>query len=181
MLQPMVWITPRWRTRCFLAFAALALVLVYVMAQVGARLINESVPQGIISFELAESLEASLAIQVAWGEKGRQYAALSLGLDYFFLLVYGLALSLACVCFAAWGEDDSRLARLMPWLPLAAATMDALENYALIRLLFGEVRGGWVLLARDSALIKFALLALVALYLLYALALVLRVRWLSLR
>lgn len=177
MLHPLIWIPSRWHTRAFIVLCALALSMLVIMRWVHQPLISDAVPGGIIDFELAASLDASLAIQVAWGEKGRMYAALGLGLDYLYLLLYALALSLACSRFAYWGEGQGRLSVVMSWVPIAAALFDALENYALARLLFGEVREGWVIVARDCALLKFALLAVVALYLVYAAAQMVKVRW----
>jgi len=105
----------------------------------------------------------------AWGNRGRSAARASLLLDYPYLATYGPLLARAC---EVTGERLSergihalgRMRRPMAATQLAAALLDAVENAALLGVLAGR-RGRWPMIARTSALAKFALLSMGGLYL----------------
>lgn len=124
---------------------------------------------GIVAFELAGSRARADAILAAWGEEGRMRAAVLQGLDYLFLLLYPLAIGLGCVMVAHRLEALPVLAAagmLLAWAQFGAALLDAVENYALIRLLFGDGGHTWAPLARRCALVKFAIVLLGIFYVL---------------
>ena len=87
---------------------------------------------------------------------GSVHAALSLGLDFLFLIFYSTAFSLACML---WGSGSSERIRffgsLFAWISLFAGVFDGLENLALIQLLFGSEHSAWIGMGRWSALTKF--------------------------
>jgi hypothetical protein len=117
---------------------------------------------GIIPFELAGTPERAERIMQRWGPVGQAAARRSLILDYPFLLAYAPLQALAC---DAAGDALSRrhhelLAAAgapLAWGQLAGAGFDAIENAALLGVLFGgDAR--LPALARACATIKFALL-----------------------
>ena len=64
----------------------LALVTLGALALIDLHLRNAVSPQGIVSFELCAYTGSCRAIVEAWGPSGQVWAALSLGLDYLFML-----------------------------------------------------------------------------------------------
>jgi hypothetical protein len=70
------------------------------MSSLDRNLTTAAAPRGIVSLELAGDLEQGNRILTAWSTEGKVYAALSLGLDYLFLIVYAAFISLACVLIA---------------------------------------------------------------------------------
>lgn len=177
--HPFTWLAPHARGRAFAVLLVFTLGVMAALNALGAALFSEAAPQGIISFEFAGELSAARQIINAWGPGGQVAAGLSLGLDYLFLVLYAAAIGLGCVLvaegFAARSTALARVGVVLAWGQLLAALLDAVENYALIRLLLGAGEALWPALARASALPKFALVALGLLYvLLGALALALR-------
>jgi hypothetical protein len=96
------------------------------------------------------------------------YAGVNLGLDYLFLVAYGAAIALGCTIVAGRLRDASRgvgaLGAWLAWAALGAATLDSVENYALIRLLLGSASAALPAVARACAIVKFFLVALSLLY-----------------
>ncbi len=128
-------------------------------------------PRGIVSFELAGRLDKTRAVLDSWNPRARIFAGLSLGLDYLFMLLYGgllwwiiRRLALRFGRTSVFYKAGMLLAVLM-WL---AVTADALENYALIRLLTGGLQASWAHIARFSAQLKFTIVGLGLLYALVA-------------
>ena len=89
-------------------------------------------------------------------------------LDYVFLLSYSTTIGLACVWTARFLHDRQwSLARIgvpLAWVQWLAAVLDAIENYALITMLFGSVTSPWPQIAYWCAIIKFALVFLGMVY-----------------
>ena len=86
-------------------------------------------------------------------------------IDYPYLLAYATTLSLGCVLIARHLPGPRNVASLGVWLAwgiIGAALLDAVENAALLHLLLGDRREGWVALAFWCAVPKY-LLVLVAL------------------
>jgi len=143
------------------ALIFLALFLTVILQIVGGPLATGAAPAGIVSFEFAGNLEQVEKILTSWDQEARLHAALSLGLDYLYLVVYALAIGATCLKAAAfWRGKRTGLARLGFWLGWSqgvAALLDAIENLALIRLLFGATTPFWPPLAQICATVKFLL------------------------
>jgi len=158
----------------------ITLAMMVIMNMVGAPLINETAPLGIISYEFAGDVPTAQAIIDSWDTNARMSASLSLGLDYLFLVVYSTTIALGCL----WsGELLKRmnwplggLATILAWLLWLAALMDAVENYALIRMLFGSVVSPLPAVAVICAGIKFGLIFAGLVYFMYGL-----VSWITTR
>ena len=147
------------RRRLLWISAGLSFVLMGVLTRIGVPLESEAAPRGIVSFELAGDASTAQAILDSWSDAARLHAALSLGLDYLFLVAYAVALSLACVevakRIAPTGLGLARVGVLLAWGQLLAAGLDAIENFALIQLLLGSDGASWPGLAWWCAAIKF--------------------------
>jgi len=149
------------------------LALMVTLSALGAPLRTDASPAGIVSFEFAGSLDAAQGMIESWGETGRIYAGLNLGLDYLFLIAYPFAIGLACVIVSrrlrVRGTGFLNAGIVLAWAQGAAGLLDALENYSLIRALLGTQIEAWPTIARLAATGKFALVALGLLFVLAAL------------
>ncbi len=136
----------------------------------GASLRTEAAPWGIVSFEFAGDLAGAEAMLASWGHEGVVAAAFNLGLDYAFLLAYAVALALACVAVVdgvkARAGGYARIGAVVAWTPFGAVLLDAVENAALIQVVFGAQAAVWLVLAWWCALVKFILVGLGILYVL---------------
>ncbi len=162
------------RSLVFGVSALASMVLMLLLNLTGSSLTTSVAPMGIVSYELAGSVEKATAILASWDAAAQRAAAFNLGLDYLFMLAYGLAFSLAC-----WMAGDALRARGWPLASLAgplatgawlAAAFDAVENFALTSmLLVGAASAPWPEIARVCAWLKFTLLFLGLVYAFYGL------------
>ena len=159
--HPFEWFTPSGQIRAFIFFFILSLMVMVSLQVTGARLITTVSPSGILSFEFAGELSAAQNMVNSWGQTGRVYAGLNLGLDYLFLLVYACAIGLGCVLVARNLSPRTTLLTnlgiLIAWSQLGAALLDGVENYALIRVLFGTEMTVWPVVAHWCAIPKFSI------------------------
>ncbi|MBN1450953.1 MAG: hypothetical protein JW963_08065 [Anaerolineales bacterium] len=184
MKHPLETIPSASRKPLFWAFLAGTLVLFAVFRVLDAPLRTPAAPNGIVSFELAGTPSQAQAIIDSWQEmavlandvagepvpgmanRAYSFAVFGLGIDYLFMPVYATALALGILLAA--GRHKGRFASLGAWLgwgAYAAALFDAVENYALVRmLLMNEVRSPYPEVAAFSATIKFGLLFLGLIY-----------------
>ncbi len=160
--SPFSWWSLRSQQLVFAVLTPLAILCAFIMTRIGQPLVEAGA--NIVDFELAGTLRLAQDILQMWGAEGQIYAALSLGLDYLFLLLYGSAISLGCVLVAQfWRDKAPWLATIGSWLAwglLVAALLDAIENAALIRLLLGGQEMWLAPVARWCALVKFGLVFL---------------------
>lgn len=172
--HPFQFLSPRARKKVFAVLFALTVIVMAALQIVGAPLvIEDDAPWGIVSFEFAGDAASAEAMIEFWRERGALvYAGLSLGLDYLFLILYPATLSLGCALVAERLSGGlSRLSRAgfaLAWLQLAAAPLDAMENYALIRLLLGAREEIWPATAYGCAGPKFAIISIGGAYLILA-------------
>jgi len=147
------------------------------------KLISAAAPRGIVSFELAGNIQQVSQILAEWGPEGRVYAALSLGLDYLFLIVYALFISLACVLIARYLTLKitflAAVGFVLGWGQFFAAILDAVENLALIRLLLGSQQPSWPVIARWCAIVKFGIVGAGLAYILIGTLIVLMLKSLT--
>ena len=168
------------RKPLFWAFLAGTLCLFAVFRVLDAPLRTTAAPNGIVSFELAGTPFQAQAIIDSWQElaylassvagepvpglvsRAFSFAAFGLGIDYLFMPLYATALALGILLAA--GKHGGWFATFGAWLgwgAYAAALFDALENYALARmLLMNQVWSPYPQVAAFSASVKFVLLLL---------------------
>jgi hypothetical protein len=173
-LTPYPWIIDSAKVPILIALVTFSIILTIALSLIGRSLTTEAAPLGIISFELAGSPAQAIKILASWSEVVKRDAFLSLGLDYLYLCVYPLAISLACHLVAASGTGSWRIGDMggdyLSWLVLAAIPLDGLENYALIRVLKSPERKVWPVVARWCAIPKFGIVILGLVYTLLGLA-----------
>ena len=184
MKHPLESIPVASRKPLFLAFLAGTLFLFAVFRVLDAPLQTSAAPNGILSFELAETPFQAQAIIDSWHEmamfvssvegesvpglvsRAYAFAAFGLGIDYLFMPIYATALALGILLAA--GRDGEWFANLGAWLgwgAYAAALFDAVENYALAgMLLMNQIWSPYPQVAAISATIKFGLLVLGLVY-----------------
>ncbi len=120
-------------------------------------------PHGIISFELAGSVDKARQIIAAW-EAARitDRAFFSLKLDFAWIPCYSTSLSVAC----AWTSEMiarhqrqalARFGILLAWAQWFAGGLDVAENIALLIVLKGRATSFWTRAAQLAAILKFAL------------------------
>jgi uncharacterized protein YhhL (DUF1145 family) len=170
MRHPLEFLPLNLRKPFFFVFLGLTILVFGVFGVLDQSLRTDAAPFGIVSFELAGSPQRAFQILVSWegvcadcpaiqNFQPYLYAAFGLGLDYLFMPAYALALSLGLLMAGAGRADwHSRWTAVMGWGAFAAALFDALENYALWKILTGSVAAPFPQIAGICAVIKFALL-----------------------
>jgi len=184
MKHPLENIPSTSRKPLFWAFLAGTLILFAIFRVLDAPLRTAAAPNGIVSFELAGTLFQAQAIIDSWHEmaylvssvegqpvpgfvsRAYSFAAFGLGIDYLFMPVYATTLALGILL--ASGRQGSWFTALGAWLgwgAYVAALFDAVENYALARmLLLNQVWSPYPEVAAFSASVKFVLLSLGLVY-----------------
>lgn len=178
--HPFGWLSDSGQKRAFLGVFVFTLAAMMCMNIIGNPLVNETAPQGIVSFEFAGTLDAAHRMMESWGEKGLISAGLSLGFDYLFLVVYALCIALGCVLVARAMQNRVKslfaIGALLAWAQFLAAVLDAIENFALIRVLLGSSAELWPTLARFCAGPKFLIVSAGLLYIIIGLILLFTVK-----
>ncbi len=159
MFHPLEFIPEKSRRKVFIPLLILTLGLLGVFRLLDAPLQNPAAPSGIVSFELAGTVEKATTIMESWDERAQLFAAFGLGLDYLFLVVYGVTISLGVLMVATkHGGKFVKVGSYIGWGVLTASLFDALENLALWRILSGWAQPHCYQVAAISATIKFGLL-----------------------
>ena len=166
---PFQWLQPAIQLRVLLLSLLPLSALIRAIIVTNTPLENLAAPHGMVSFQLAGSLDASRTILNSWDQHARVLAALNLGIDYLYMVAYAFTIGLACVLLSRrFVKRSTLLTRAgvgLSWAMLAALLLDAAENYFLIGLLMGEQQTLWPVLARWCALPKFGLVLAALTYL----------------
>lgn len=115
---------------------------------------------GIVSYELAKDLNLSKDIINSWSESAKIFAGISLGLDFLFLLVYTTLIALLIYKINNRLWKNSSINKVGVFLIIAiffAGLFDAIENFALIKLLLGDLKQHWSSIAYYFAFVKFVI------------------------
>lgn len=156
------------RKRTFFLLLAATLLVMLIMNFVGTPLTTEAAPLGIISFELAGSVDEAQQIVDSWDQNAQLYAAFSLGFDYLFMVLYSTTIALACLwageTLLGSGWPLSGLGVPLAWGLWLAALLDAVENLGLTRVLLVSNTSPWPEIAMWCAVVKFALIFLGLVY-----------------
>jgi hypothetical protein len=152
------------RAALFMASFVLGFVLWYALAQLDKPLETPEAHWGIVSLEVSGTVESSQQIVNSWNVTAREYAQSGLLLDFIFPVCYSTVMTIACFWAASlFRERGFRkagwVATGIAWLQWPAAVCDYVENIAMWMQLRGPIQDPWPGIARDSALIKFALIA----------------------
>ena len=170
MPHPFLNLTASLRKRLFWLFLGLTIITTIVLQLVDGPLQTLTAPQGIVSYELAGGANMAGRILAEWNANARLHAAFSLGFDYLYMLAYATTLALAALWAAeglsGWGR---RLGALLAWSMGIAGLADATENFFLWRMLVSGPTDAAAATARWAALLKFTLIILLLLYVIFAL------------
>lgn len=168
--DPFGWLGDDSQWRLFLLTLIVSVVVMVALSWQGRQLMTVESPQGIVTFELIGTADGAARILAAWGERGRLVAGLNLGLDYLFILVYAVGLSLgagiAARRHARFSTVRQGFGLCLAWAGLLAGLLDVVENYALIQILLGAGGEFWPSLSRLCARPKFAIVGVVLAYVL---------------
>jgi len=171
--NPFAWLNSAYEKRMLYVSSAITLPLIGVMNLIDRHLINSQAVHGIISFELAGNFRHSQQLLASWNASAKVWAGLSLGVDYLFIAAYSLFLALCCYKIATGFLLKKRffyhLGMSLSWLIFVAALLDIIENYSLIRLLFGSQASFFSGLAFYCAGLKFILISFGIIYIVWAL------------
>jgi len=177
MQHPLEFVSVSYRKRFFFLFLFLTVTLFVIFRFLDKPLHTSAAPNGIVSFELAGSVEQARAITDEWkrsslllSEVAGQpnpdivnipyvFAAFGLGIDYLFMPVYALALAFGTLLVASKHSGWLRsLGAVAGYGAFAAALFDAVENYALFQILLNRISSPYPEIAYYCASIKFSLL-----------------------
>ena len=179
--HPFDFIPPGWWPRFFWPLLGLTLLLMIAFGVTGAPLTTEAAPYGVVSFELAGTVENVRLMLQSWDAESQLRAAFGLGLDFLFMAVYASTITFGCG-IAGLGLQHRQwplagLGNLLSWGVIVAALLDVVENIALTKIIFGSVVSPWPEIARWCALPKFGLIFIGIVYVIYggAVALVARI------
>ncbi|NOY77011.1 MAG: hypothetical protein GXO76_03985 [Calditrichaeota bacterium] len=163
MKRPFDWIPHTRRKRLFWGLLLLTFAAIIGLQIIDGHLKTAAAPSGIVSFELAGTQTQAQNILASWGEKGRVYAGLSLGLDFLFLVAYSLLIALGCILVLPTLQAKSKflggVGVFLAWSQFAAALLDSVENVSLIQVLVGSRLDVWPVLAQWCAIPKFTIVA----------------------
>ena len=152
-----------------------AFLLLMVLNMLDKPLKTASAPMGILSFELAHDFSNTQKILASWDFPAKYSAALSLYIDYLFLVIYSLFFAFSAFKIAGrLSEMKLRAAKIgvyIGWLQIVAGFFDALENYCLIKLLFGSQNEIFSIFASYFATLKFSILIIGIVYIIWGLIL----------
>lgn len=150
----------------FLLLLLLTLVSAFSIQYFDSFIKSSVAPSGIVSFELAKELPRANLILKDWEAKGvLVVAALSLGVDFLFILAY--ASFIALLLFLVSYKNTNWIYKIGKFLitaVLIAGFLDVIENIALINLLIGEKSQFYASLAFYMAFAKFSILGLSILF-----------------
>lgn len=155
--------------------AIITLFVFFALRVFDEPLRNSVTPGGIVSFEFAKDIDTAKEMINSWDVNAKVNAALSLGIDYLFLVAYSLFLSISIFLVAKKFDTKYtllwKIGSVMSILVLVTGLCDAIENYALIKLLLGSENTIFPKVAYYFASIKFLLVGVGLLYILIGLIL----------
>lgn len=152
------------RKQILIVITILLFLTMLAMSLLDRNLQNDVTPYGMLSFEFSKTLSNAEKALSAWGNIGKTSAAISLGLDYLFIVLYViLGFFWLQITAERLSLTHKNLSKFLSWLSLAmpfAGILDTAENFGLIALLLGIQIEHWAQLAFWCALAKFIMIAI---------------------
>lgn len=170
--HPLESIPPEKYRRAFLPLLALTIGIMLLINWVSAPLTTPAAPLGIVSYELAGTVEKAGQILASWDSPTKLRASFGLGIDYLFMPSYALTIGLACIWAAGvirsrhWPLAEPGI--FLAWGLLLAALFDAIENIALTTMIFNVVTFPWPQVSFWCATLKFLLIFMGLVYACYS-------------
>ena len=138
------------------------------MSIVDAFLKTPVTPYGIISFEFCGFTLSCQSALESWKNSGQLFAMLSLGLDYLFLVLYPALIATGLVLMTSKLTGTlTAINKMVIFSCVVISLCDAIENYALIQIILSQAENSNGMIAAIFASIKFALLGIAVLWLLF--------------
>lgn len=149
------------RSNLVLTMALVLASIVYAAAlDYQSRPLNASLERGMFDIETPWTPARAREVLEKIGAEGIEIARKQVLLDFGFLLLYPVALSLACAAAGTYFEGRfGTLGLVIAWSVLLAAPFDAFENVAVLKMLSGAVDAPWPQLSTVCAAFKFALVS----------------------
>ena len=166
------------RALFFFSLAA-SVAVVAALEKLNGALRNSVASQGVMSLELARTLDRQRQLLASWGPSARLRLAFSIGLDFFCVVAFLSALALACIWLAAALRRrrtvGSQLGVVVAWTLGIMGAFWMLQNVLLASALFGHRTELTAEITYWCALLKFTVMAAAVAYLaLGAVALLIR-------
>ncbi|MFZ5880115.1 MAG: hypothetical protein ACOY0R_12155 [Chloroflexota bacterium] len=156
MQHPLEFVHRDSRKQLFFTFLLLTLGMFAIFQALDTPMKTPAAPNGIVSYELAGTVEKSAAMLASWDESARLNVAFGLGFDYLFMPIYAIFIALATLLAAGRHQGWLRsLGAAAGWGAFLAALFDAVENFALWHILSYGASDPWPGLAAVCASIKF--------------------------
>jgi len=138
---------------------AAALISLLALAAIDMHLRTPLSPAGIVSFEVCAYSSSCADIVESWGPHAQLMAALSLGIDYLFMVAYPAAICFGLLIVAPYVPHRRRnLTVVAAWSAWLAGAADAVENFCLARMLVLPSAQEFAWPASLSATVKFVVL-----------------------
>jgi hypothetical protein len=165
MQTPFERLDPAVMSRSLRIMAVLTVLATLGMAFVDTHYKTVAAPYGIVSFEVAGTPMLAQWILDTWSrEVGmNSWVAFGLGVDYLYLVIYGVTFTLVAATIASRlapiSPAAAKVARFVAILQIVAPLCDAVENAALMAMLTRAGTDPWAAVAAGFALTKFACLS----------------------
>lgn len=160
------------KVRTLLIISAISTsVMMLIMILHGAPLkIPGFTPYGMISLEFAGTVSRATEIYQNWYPDLTALAIKNIRIDFLFLISYGIFLCTCCLILSRYYSGAwSRAGRWLSALMITAAAFDALENTLMFSALVGHIRKELIASMYMFASIKFLLVALGIVYIVFSL------------
>ncbi len=157
-----------------LILTGIAMVAFDVVLVVLDRKMTDAGGPSILGFEFAGSEQRAAQIMAEWGASGHDYARWSLWIDFGFMLSYGSFFTLAALATRDFAREHGLRALaaagiVAPFCAAFAAVFDAGENVFLLLTLGGHGGSFAPAVATTFASVKFLLITLAIVYVLWGL------------
>jgi len=166
--NPLVWLPAELWQACFIIALVSTALLMAGIHVTNAPLENPVAPWGMVSLQLAGSLDRAQEVLASWGPAEQKWALCNLVVDFLYLVSYAVTLALGCLLLAQHFRGRPIMAQLGGWLAwgvVVAACLDAAENVLLIRMLGNDLHVAWAVLIYWCAVPKFVLIMAALVYL----------------
>ena len=144
--------------------------MIAIMVLHGAPLKTPATPIGILDLEFAGKVERAKEIFAAWQPSIIPVAINNTLIDFLFLISYGCLLYACCLSLSKTYEGTGRKTGIIiSRLALISAAFDGLENFLMLRTLYGNIQKEVVATTYIFASAKFLLVAVAIIYILFSL------------
>jgi len=157
MQHPFMWLSVPYQWALLVILCAGTAGFAMMLTAQGKPLRTSAAPHGILAYEFAWNRDRAAQILGSWSSL-KDTAQQQLLLDFGFLILYPILLSLACAMLAESPLNSMAIVGcFVSWVMLAAGPLDAVENFALLRMLDVGASEGLARLAGWCAGVKFLL------------------------